>query len=151
MKKNTVACLSTIKHKKKKIKRDQMYLIRATIHLTQNLNSIAFPFPLELNRATERLSVSRKLLKFYWLAIFYKLAQIIILTTFGLLSLFSEKYKSDTISAPILVVTVIVRLAALLADLTFIYNAHEIVPSFSWSYQMLKINLEKNQIGKTNK
>ncbi len=126
-------------------------ILNSTIQLAQTLNVFAFPFPVRWKRKHQHLSVSNRILKLYWLSVLYKLFHTAVLIIAGLLNFFSKQHKSANISEPVLVTNVAVLFCSMLADLAFIFTAHEIAPSFNWSYQMLERHLGDTQIGRKTK
>lgn len=90
-----------------------------------------FPFPIQWNSLIRSLKISKKLLRYYWLAVVYKLFRLEFLSKIDIQSLLSNQYQCGGISLPILFTNVFVLLFSAIADATFVCTSDEIVNSFT--------------------
>lgn len=115
---------------------NQNTVLHFTLKLSQALNSFISPFVFQWNEKLEMYTISKKVLKVYWLVPIFKFVHIIFLSKLALFGPFNPATKLSVNAPAIMSMNIIILLVAAVADVVVIVFVSEFVNCFNWAYKI---------------
>lgn len=142
--------LHPLKKEKNKFEGNVNRIFLLTIKYNQLLNYLSFLFPVCWKQSTKTFTVSRKLLKIYWLVPIYKLIHAIFLTTLLIHGPLSRTTQLPLNAPAVLSPHIATLFGTAYGDIVAIICAEDIVNCFNWAYKVSEDFLSNLKFRKFN-